>query len=412
MIQSQEYNHNEIQDPLATNDIQPNQQNDDLSNVELATVVEKTPAEIEYEQRQLEKERDKKRRQNRRRFAGYIRSRKLKRRLKAKVEQHVLNPVSIQPNDQCTTIPKAEMPYKKYRNDILEIMSQNEILVSRTRVNRRTSQPFNYNIISSKPQSGPKKKLSLKTEPSSSSNEHGILVEATEKTKSMTNQGESSGIRPRPRRRINYSEDLVDQAFMYEQILHDKQKSPEKRKKDIRKMAQHTPPINNDSVGLTRSSVPSPANLDSRLRLLEQRNEISIMPVKSRMMTKDNAKKFDAKPIPMPMKAEPLFNITSSVSVFKPRKSDPTPSGLQISNITSLHSNRAGPSSKRQKITCNHCKKSFANEKQLAVHNMVHLQISAKKLDAIQVLNPKLRRVSVVYQSFFLLLLLQMNLKT
>lgn len=410
MIQSQEHSHNEIHDPLATNDIQPIQHDDDASNVELAAVVEKTPAEIEYEQRQLEKERDKKRRQKRRTFAGYIRSRKFKRRLKTKVEQHVLNPVSAPPNDHCTTIPKAEMPYKKYRNDILEIMSQNEILVSRTRVNRRTSQPFNYNVISSQPQFGPKKKLSLKTEPSSTSDEHGILGHATQNIRSMTSQEQaqrqqpmspaldtSPSIRPRPRRRINYSEDLVDQAFMYEQILHDKQKSPEKRKKGIANVAQHTSPAKNDTIDSARSAVPSPANLDSRLRLLEQRNEISIMPVKSRMMTKDNANKFDAKSIPMPMKVEPLFNITSSVSVFKPRKSDPSPSGLQISNITSLHSNRAGPSSKRPKIACAHCTKAFADEHQLAVHNIEHIQVSVNKLDAIRVLNPKLRRVSVVY---------------
>ncbi|XP_055324766.1 uncharacterized protein LOC129579123 [Sitodiplosis mosellana] len=384
-----EQNHNDLQDPLDSNDVQPIQQNDEVPKEEMASVAEKTTPDIEFEQKQLEKERDKKRRQKRQKFAGYIRSRKLKRRLKAQVEQQVLNPVIVQPTDK-NTIPKAEMPYKKYRNDILEIISQNEILVSRTRVNRRTAQPFNYNVISSKPQVCPKKKVTMKKEPAAS-HDHDVLGPLTEKTKSpQMSLDTSPSIQPRQRRRINYSEELVDEAFMYEQILHDKQKSQEKRKKCIPKVAELTQNIN-DSMGSVALSVSSPANLDSRLRLLEQRNEISIMPLKSRMMTKDPASKFDSK-MPIPLKIEPLFNITSSVSVFKPRKSDQAPSSLQISNITSLHTYRAGPSSKRQKFSCTYCTKTFADEKQLAEHNMDHLHVSLNKIDAVQVLKPKLRR--------------------
>lgn len=399
----QEPNRNETHDPLDTNDMQPNQDSGEVVAHEMAVVLEKTIDDIEIEQKQLEKERDKKRREKRKKFAGYIRSRKLKRRLKGQVKKHVLNPVSVQLTD-INTIPKAEIPYKKYRNAILEIIEQNEILESRTRANRRTSQPFNYNIVSAQPQLGLKKKQSMtspvKKEPVTSN--HTVSASLNEKTKTTTPQkiaevDTSPSIRPRPRRRINYSEELVDEAFMYEQILHDKQKSQEKRKKGVTKVAQQT----NCNEYMGAGSVSSSANLDSRLRLLEQRNEISIMPVKSRLMTKNNGNKFDSR-MPMPIKAEPLFNITSSVSVFKPRKSEPKLPSLQISNITSLHSNRASPSSKRLKISCAHCTKTFADDKQLAAHQMVHLQVSTYKLGDVKILNPKLRRVSFFFCRMFL----------
>lgn len=383
------------------------QSNDDEQNEQIASVIDKTIDYAEFEQKQMEKERDKRRRQKRKRLAGYIRSRKVKRRLKGQGVEHVLNPVSVQLTDD-NTIPKADMPYKKYRNEILEIISQNEILESRTRVNRRASQPFNYGVVSAQPQQAPKKKSSLgnplKKESQTVSNVKvsGPLKEKTKSRTTVNTLEMDTSPRARARRRINYSEELVDEAFMYEQILHDKQKSQEKRKKFTKRLIPQSK--NNESTTAVRSE-PSPANLDSRLRLLEQRNEISIMPVKSRMMEKDSANKFDSK-MPIPMKAEPLFNITSSVSVFKQRKSDQTPpapsSSIQISNITSLHKNRAGPLNKRRKISCTYCTKIFPDKNQLATHQMTHLQVSAHRIDAVQVLNPKLRRVSFIY-SFFLL---------
>lgn len=400
-----EPNHNETRDPLDANDMEPIQQNGEAEepiHQESSCVIDKTPADIEYEQRELEKKRVKSRRQKQKKFAGYIRSRKFrlkyKRRLQNQSEPKVLNPVSVLLDD-VGAIPRSELPYKKYRNANLEIISQNEILESRTRANRRTSQPFNYSVVSAQPQVAPKKKLSVgnlvKKEPVIENNNVSGPLKGTSKANTpqvSPHMDTSTGIRPRPRRRINYSEELVDEAFMYEQILHDKQRSQEHRKKEMTKIARQS--LNNETIA-ARPNVPSPANLDSRLRLLEQRNEISIMPVKSRMLSNNSANKFDSN-VSIPMKVEPLFNITSSVSVFKPRKNEPTPPRLQISNITSLHSNLLGPPSKRQKISCTYCTKTFSDEKQLAIHNMKHLQIPIHKLDDVQILNPKLRRVSFI----------------
>lgn len=374
--------HNELHDTLETKTIAEN-----------VVAIERPTTDIAEEQKLLEKERDKRRRQKRKRFAGYIRSRKFKRRLKVNPTNDVLNSDSVQMIDD-SVIPKIEVPYKKFRSATLEILSNNEILESRTRLNRRVSQRFSYDVVSAQPQALPKKKplpnCVVKHEPISKEKCLQSLSKIKSHTPKITNEIDISiGIRPRQRRRINYSEDLVDEAFMYEQILHDKQMQQEKRKKSITKpLAQPT-----DDDAMRGKLMPSSANLDSRLRLLEQRNEISITPVKSRMMNTDTVQ---LGKMPIPMKTEPLFNITSSVSVhIKPRKSIPSTSNLQISNITSLHSKRLAPDMKRRKFTCKHCSVTFADEHQLAMHQAIHLKIMAHKIDSVKVLHPKLRRVSV-----------------
>ncbi|XP_031631637.1 uncharacterized protein LOC116345957 [Contarinia nasturtii] len=383
-------NHNNVKDPLEA-DVEcatPNEQNDDVN----VTVEQSTNDTMTFEQRLLKRERERKSSQRRKRgLTGYIRSRKLKRKLqkRAKNTETVLNPASVHPIENCA-IPRAEIPYKKYRNEMLEIMSQNEILESRTRVNRRASQPFNYKLLSAQPQMAPKKKpslpesLTVKKEPITNHVLEVVKLNIKSQTPKIADDA-SVNIRPRQRRRINYSEELVDEALMYEQILLDKQNQQEKFKKSSPKKVQQQ---TNDYT----KSIPSPGNLDSRLRLLEQRNEISITPLKSRMPTKDSGRSESR--IPMSMKTEPLFNITSSVSVhIKPRLNEQTAANLQISNITSLVSGqRAMPSSKRRKISCPYCAKIFNNDKQLATHQTAHLKIQLHQLDMVKILSPKLRR--------------------
>lgn len=341
---------------------------------------------IDSDLKQLEKEKDRRKRQKRKRFIGYVRSRKLKRKLKssksAAADEQVINPANIDAMN-VVNIPKSEVPYKKYRNAMLEIMSQNEILEHRTRVNRRTSRPFDNSVTRRQTRSAsPKKSMSIMLKKEQIDNNSTVQQLRVAKNDVET----PVGVHGRNKRRINYSEELVDEAFMYEQILQDKQHQQEKRKRSLSKLSQQ-------STDGSMASAPTIAsgNLDSRLRLLEQRNEISIMPVKSRLMAKENHT--DAK-ASKPIKAEPLFNITSSVSVhIKPRKSEPSTS-LQISNITSLHGGREMPPKKRRKLSCEYCQEISSDEKQLAIHKLVHMKISAYKFDTKRVLHPKLRRVS------------------
>lgn len=387
-------------DPLDITSAEMNENNDDLSALDKCTAIAN-----ELDEKQLEKERERKKRQKRARFVGYVRSRKFKRKMKQSLaNDKVLNPASVDVL-KSEAIPKAGLPYKKYRNEILEIMSQNAILEHRTRVNRRAAQPFNYSIDAAQPMKKTSKSPPIsaikKESPVIKSEAVEITMKFKGKLKPPKNNGDAVGtapnnVQPRPRRRINYSEELVDEAFMYEQILFDKQKQQEKRKSTSKRM---TPSTNDGSSLSAVASAPAAAsasaagNLNSRIRLLEKSNEISITPVKTRLLAKEKEKLGTS--VPMPAKAEPLFNITSSVSVhIKPRKSETIESNLRISNITSLHSTRDTPPTKKRKISCKYCQQTFTDEKQLAVHQTVHLKVSAYKLDSPKILHPKLRRVS------------------
>lgn len=401
---------------------------------------------------------DRERRKKRKRFLGYVRSRKLKRKLKKSAtldaatastsNKKCINPLSLDAMN--TTIPKLELPYKKFRNAMFEIISQNEILANRTRVNRRTLEPFDYKRITTKQQIGAPKKnqrqslpnaVVSKAQPDRGVSPAAAAVKDTYKNKSskkvrLSSSGlDSSGddnhlsqtCGSRNKRRINYSEELVDEAFMYEQLLHDKQHQQQKRKQSLTKSLEPKSldgaldaAVNSAAAdaAYAAAATATPGNLDSKLRLLERRNEISIMPVKSRLMAKEKSKTdVMGGHRPIPIKTEPLFNITSSVSVhIKSRPEQLTAAALalavapaaaaataasqsiQISNITSLHGMASpspkAPSRKRRKIACDHCQRPFSDEKQLAIHQLVHMTISAYKIDAVRILHPKLRRVS------------------
>lgn len=384
-------------------------------------------AEQPMDPKELERIKERERRKKRKRFVGYVRSRKLKRKFRKAASaaeastKKCINPASI---DAMNTIPKMVLPYKKFRNAAFEIMSQNEILANRTRVNRRTLEPFDYKRATT-----PSVATPTPTPPLRKTQRHSLpnaVVPkdrcASSKTKSIKtplvsssgvdSSGDDNQLSPtcgsRNKRRINYSEELVDEAFMYEQILHDKQHQ-QKRKHSLTKSVE-SKSLDGVLDAVVNSAKPS-GKIDSRLRLLEQRNEISITPVRSRLMAKDKQMDTLGGHRPIPIKTEPLFNITSSVSVHIKSRADqpvagaaaaPTPAAqsIQISNITSLHGKSASPSQqppskKRRKISCDHCKRTFSDEKQFAIHQLEHMKISAYKIDAVRILNPKLRRVSI-----------------
>lgn len=298
-------------------------------------------------------------------FLGYIRSRKLRQKYRNRIKNKNINDGTV----KCET----QLEPKRHCNMLSDLPSQNEILETRTRVNGRASVNYAYPGVSKSRSTSPKK----------TRNSIPMPIIKLEKCSPPKPQSVPESNSPRNKRRINYSEDLVDEAFMYEQMLHDQR--PEKPKPETNKPKQRA-----------NAEQPSVSNIDSRLKLLEQRNEISIMPVKSRLLSKNVNKIVPHKPLQI--KSEPLFNITSSVSVHIKPRTEPSTSNIQISNITSLYSGRNLPPKKMRKMSCKYCTQTFPNENQLAVHQLKHLCISSRRLDMVQILNPKLRRVSVNFR--------------
>lgn len=332
----------------------------------------------------LERERNRIKKRRQHQFSGYVRSRALRNKHKKQVKvktESIVNPrseSSPMPHDTDEQHKPLDLPYKKYRNPILEIISKNEILDSRTRTNRRTSKPFVYDFHTVKAQGNSTKKVQPSTETSTTISSKTV----NEKSKSSILLKESPS---RKRRRINYSEDLVDEAFMYEQMLENKQHE------EKRQSPKKPGPASSKRTNKPNASV---GNIDSRLRLLEQRNEISIMPVKSRLISKTDMADPNGT---VSSKPQPLFNITSSVSVhIKPRNS--TVASTSEPTVPILHIRRGqngyeATASKKGRVSCNKCNQKCADLKALAVHQLVHLSIATHRIDSGRVLHPRLRRV-------------------
>lgn len=402
----------------------------------------------DLQQAEQNKRNQKKRTKLRRTLCGYIRNRRLKRKKKLAAEASSSAPLDeTQPAAELDISKqiKTEPNYRKYRNSMLEIITQNEILDSRTRKVRRASQPFMYSQPVPKPKAQspliknpkPLQTVDITAEDANTSvtnetkakrkvanpfadkpkaqqkvpekSEPIVRAEKAEKTE----KPEPAMYSPqsRTKRRINYSEELIDEAVMYEEMLLnqlqcEKAEKVEKAKAPVKRIEK--PKIN--------PFVANVSNIDSRLRILEQRNEISIMPVKSRITSKEAAAVVTA--ATAPVKAKPLFNITSSVSVHIKSAKTETPTNsksaiLQIATIKSLHNNNQSqtsetPKAKKRKVSCKCCDKAFDDEKKLAVHQMVHLRIPIHQLDSVQILHPKLRRVRVKmrFPSYFPLFLI------
>lgn len=379
-----------------------------ISDAKIGEPITNTSTELndnEQVAKALEKERNRHKRRRQHQFSGYVRSRALrnknKRQIKVKTESNVepksqqhsndskskLSPMPDESNELSRSLC---LSYKKYRNPILEIISNNEILDSRTRTNRRSSKPFVYDFHTVKAQGSSTKKVQPATATSDKINSKTV----NEKTKPsmLLNELSSSESPSRKRRRINYSEELVDEAFMYEQMLENKQheekcQSPKKPGPASSKGTKHP----NLSVG----------NIDSRLRLLEQRNEISIMPVKSRLVSKMDVG--DAN-VSVPPKSQRLFNITSSVSVhIKPRNST---ASISEPTVPILHIRRGqngyeATASKKGRVTCKKCNQKCKDLKALAIHQLVHLTIATHRIDSKTVLHPRLRRVRYKFHTEF-----------
>lgn len=355
----------------------------------------------------LEKERNRHKRRRQHQFSGYVRSRafrnKHKKRVKEKTESNIgpksnSNDSSPMPN-ACDELPRPNLPYKKYRNPILEIISQNAILDSRTRTNRRTSKPFVYDFHAVKAQGSSTKKVQRVPENTERNSKAVDEKSKIPKLLDDSSSSEANGSPSRKRRRINYSEELFDEAFMYEQILENKQHA-EKRQSGPKKPGPA-------SSKKPEQSIANVGNIDSRLRLLEQRNEISIMPVKSRLISKMDKVESKAS---VSSKPQPLFNITSSVSVhIKPRHltSSTTEPTVPILHIRRGQNGYEATASGKGRISCRMCNQKCVDLKALAVHQLMHLSIASHRIDSGKVLHPRLRRVRyqfhlIIYKKVFI----------
>lgn len=166
----------------------------------------------------------------------------------------------------------------------------------------------------------------------------------------------------RTKQRINYCEDLDDEALMYSSMSLNKNKKPAKPQPEAeRKQA-----------------------IDAAMKMLG--NEITLVPFSSKKSTSTSSS-----------------NNNNSIGINKKLSQSTLSlndcSNIQISEIKSLSTKKTFGDKSQQK-TCGLCKVICADIKQLAIHNMNHMSVAVPKLDEINVLNASHRRVS--YLIFFL----------
>lgn len=337
-------------------------------------------------------------------------------------------------------------------------LSENDILENRTRTSRRSAQPFSYNekrnrstitpdrhaVCTSQPRTVRTiEPLRIKTEKdkeqkvkavqplspanASTSNEEKteIALKVPQKTnKNLAKKSSSQKntllnhfsrvqtplsptrtSQPRVKPRINYSEDLVDEALLYEEMLLNTQREEQR-------MFNRTIESSRQPSMTAINGIKIEPNLDSRLRLLEENDEITIVPLNKPKPTilpqtqkkpqQQQQQPSFAKLISEPMSSLPsnvksIFNINSAVSVhMKPKATTSVPStGLQITKIHSLHGAVESKPAAQKKIACKYCSESFDNVKLLAIHQATHLNVSVFKLGSKNILQKKYRRVSV-----------------
>lgn len=290
---------------------------------------------------------------------------------------------------------------KKNQNANLLLLTENEILESRTRTTRRASQPFSYQM----PNKAKKTKVAKQRQSVAASlPSHAIVKKPVTKNISITDTKlnketnklspkskiqttllnhfpkfkTESVIQPRNKTRINYSEELIDQALMYEELLLNKQHSKKKLSpKEVKK-----PPT-------------TMVKLNSKLQFLKKSNEITLVPLYNQNAS--NSKNTHS-PTAIASNIIKGRSINPAVTVqVKPNATITSSSGLQISEIKSLSTVVQKANFKSGKIKCGYCRDTFKDTKQLAIHQLDHLKIATHKIGSGCILHPRFRRVS----SFF-----------
>lgn len=180
----------------------------------------------------------------------------------------------------------------------------------------------------------------------------------------------------RNKHRINYNEDLVDEAFMYEEMLLNKPK-----------MAKPSP---------TQLQAKNKA-IDDAVKMLG--TEITLVPLSAKKNSGINNNNSSCSSSTSSTASNPKLTQTNlssdGISIYrKPTTSQPSKSTIQISDIKSLCAKKPTKSPKSQQKPCKFCKVVFDDEKQLAVHQLKHLSIAAVKVDKLCILSAQHRRVS------------------
>lgn len=223
--------------------------------------------------------------------------------------------------------------------------------------------------------------------------------------------------------RINYSEALVDEALMYEEMLLNQQAKEQlfiaSTIESSKLKAKPTDSSkNNFSMDYDDSDiVPKKTKFDVSLENLDEicvsrkdkaaketniatetlkkkdritpdvgLSEISITPIskqKTTAINTENQINVSLKEIKQTFKSNPefVFNISSAVSI---QLKSPT---CIKSDTNQIHK---GPT------TCQYCRRTFSDIKQLAVHQLIHLKLETHKIGSPLVLSPSYRRGRMV----------------
>lgn len=221
--------------------------------------------------------------------------------------------------------------------------------------------------------------------------------------------------------RINYSEALVDEALMYEEILMDKEAKEqlvmsttlESSKKEARKEAslQLSKKVSLNAVEQWKADAVASSDIciskvckstaKPSVRPLPQpqqtntiSSEISITPIRkpgpARSSQSMQPLNVSLSEIKKTFKSNPdvVFNFNSSVSIqLKTVSSTPPAAKCESTSEISLND---GP------IKCKYCDRMCGNMNQLAVHQTQHLRLETHKIGESQVLAPKWRRGRMV----------------
>lgn len=193
----------------------------------------------------------------------------------------------------------------------------------------------------------------------------------------------------RNKRRINYSEDLDDEAFMYEEMLFNTRKS--------------------------KKSSPSTQQQQAKIKAIDEAvkmlgNEITLVPLSSKRNSSINnnnsscsstsssgsnsGKKLESSQSNLSLDANGQ-RPNWPISIYqKPSTTQPSTSHIKISEIKSLCPKESTQIAKSPPKICKFCKTVFAGEKQLAIHQLKHLTIAAVKVDKVNILSAHHRRVS------------------
>lgn len=242
-----------------------------------------------------------------------------------------------------------------------------------------------------------------------------VVVKAKKSTATLDKSPEFLVKKARAKNRINYSEALVDEALMYEEMLLDKRERQQQMALEkCRKVpGQKSKPV---ETFVPKSARPSIAKSKASVKSTPVvRNEVTLLPV-----VKNGKRDVDAKNskvdlsldrIKKTLVANPakIINFNSSVSIqLKPSSSNmkkaatshtKSSTGLAIKNIHSLFDNHGS----NRNTNCGYCRESFSSRKLLAMHQLIHMRVTAYKVGQALSLQPNLRKVGFFVYSHVLL---------